>query len=379
MADNYSFKDAGGNTVTHASKDMGGGLQATRHIEVDEANVALAKADDTAHVSGDKGYMPLAVRKDSATALAGADGDYIPLIVDANGRLHVTSTATSAAGDIAHDEADSGNPVKFGGKAATSAPADVAAGDRVNAYFDANGRLVIDSDTLRALLPASIGVKAKAAALGVAIASDQVDADGASPVVTFFGQGAYFQDLSNSGSSGIAAGNAGRLRMTQQRELAVAPRSRWAYGSFASIANMADLLVTTTNAYSGYAGATTAFFDGADAGFGAGLRYVRIPMFEFTKGAMVGIYHNLGVNVTVSLRADITGQGASLSMLRPVIDSAIVASGGSVWFAPFPLASGADASMRYVPMLNMPMNYLIVQLLPASDPSSGSFYLAVAR
>lgn len=50
-------------------------------------------------------------------------------------------------GDVAHDAADSGNPVKIGGKAATSAPTAVTNGDRVNAYFDTNGRLVtlIDS------------------------------------------------------------------------------------------------------------------------------------------------------------------------------------------------------------------------------------------
>lgn len=111
MADNYTFKDASGNTITHASKDVGSGVQATRHVEVDEANVAIAKAEDAAHSSGDKGYMLLAVRKDTATALAGADGDYIPLIVDSAGRLHVTP----AAGVAAHDAANSGNPVKIGG------------------------------------------------------------------------------------------------------------------------------------------------------------------------------------------------------------------------------------------------------------------------
>lgn len=91
MADNYTFKDATGATITHASKDVGSGVQATRHVEVDEANVAIVKAADAAHSSGDKGLMVLAVRKDTAAALAGTDGDYIPLIVDANGRLHVRS------------------------------------------------------------------------------------------------------------------------------------------------------------------------------------------------------------------------------------------------------------------------------------------------
>lgn len=48
----------------------------------------LGKAEDSAHASGDTGIMLLAVRTDVAAALAAA-GDYVPLIVDASGRLHI--------------------------------------------------------------------------------------------------------------------------------------------------------------------------------------------------------------------------------------------------------------------------------------------------
>lgn len=48
----------------------------------------LGKAEDAAHSSGDVGVMLLAVRKDTATQLAGTDADYSPLINDASGRLH---------------------------------------------------------------------------------------------------------------------------------------------------------------------------------------------------------------------------------------------------------------------------------------------------
>ena len=98
-----------------------------------------------------------------------------------------------------------------------------------------------------------------------------------------------------------------------------------------------------------------------------------------SRGCTIGLYHNLGVDCTVTIRADITGANSSLSMQRPVIDSVIVASGATAFFASFPLAAGADATMRYVPQLNMPMYYAIVQILPASDPSSGTLYIAVAR
>ena len=55
-------------------------------------------------------------------------------------------------GDEAHDAADAGNPIKIGGKAASSAPGAVSAGDRVNAYFDVNGRLGVFLDALPALV-----------------------------------------------------------------------------------------------------------------------------------------------------------------------------------------------------------------------------------
>lgn len=55
----------------------------------------LAKAEDTAHASGDVGVAVWAVRKDTAAAVA-ADGDYIPLIVDSTGRLHINDTALLA-------------------------------------------------------------------------------------------------------------------------------------------------------------------------------------------------------------------------------------------------------------------------------------------
>lgn len=79
---------------------------------------ALSKAEDAAHASGDTGLMLLAVRKDAAAALAGTDGDYIPLIVDALGRLWV-----AAQGNVNSGAADSGAPVKVGGVYNSTAPA----------------------------------------------------------------------------------------------------------------------------------------------------------------------------------------------------------------------------------------------------------------
>jgi hypothetical protein len=49
----------------------------------------IVKTEDALHSSGDKGVMSLGVRADADGTLAGADGDYAPLQVDANGYLKV--------------------------------------------------------------------------------------------------------------------------------------------------------------------------------------------------------------------------------------------------------------------------------------------------
>jgi len=51
--------------------------------------LGLGKVEDAAHASGDVGVMSLAVRNDTPSALAGTDGDYIPLTTDSVGALHV--------------------------------------------------------------------------------------------------------------------------------------------------------------------------------------------------------------------------------------------------------------------------------------------------
>jgi hypothetical protein len=99
----------------------------------------LGKAEDAVHASGDVGVMALGVRNDT-NASYGADGDYCPQAVDSGGNQKVV-------GNIAHDGVDAGNPVKIGGKGVTSVPAAVSSGDRVDAYFDLNGRQVVKIDT----------------------------------------------------------------------------------------------------------------------------------------------------------------------------------------------------------------------------------------
>ena len=65
----------------------------------------------------------------------------------ANLKAEVVGTGTfavqaAAAGDVAHDAVDSGNPLKVGGKATNAEPAAVASGDRANFITDLVGKLI---------------------------------------------------------------------------------------------------------------------------------------------------------------------------------------------------------------------------------------------
>lgn len=155
MADNYSFKDASGNTQTHASKDVGAGAHASKHVPVDDAGVLIAKAEDAAHSSGDKGYMLLAVRKDTAAALAGADGDYIPLIVDANGRLHITGPVVAGSG-ATDDAAAAGELYPLAGLYQAAASVDeIDDGDIGRLRITRRRSLITAADHRRIVLTAS--------------------------------------------------------------------------------------------------------------------------------------------------------------------------------------------------------------------------------
>lgn len=125
-------------TVTvnaHAVTNAGTFAVQSTSIVPGVAATNLGKAEDAVHASGDTGIMALGVVNANYATMA-AEGDYAPFQLDQYGRLF---TFADSQGNVAHDGADSGNPIKIGGKATTSEPAAVANNDRVNAYFDANG------------------------------------------------------------------------------------------------------------------------------------------------------------------------------------------------------------------------------------------------
>jgi hypothetical protein len=94
MADNVAITAGAGTTV--ATEDEGGvHYQKVKLTASGTGTTAdLSKAEDSIAASGDHGIMALAVRADTPAA-TGADGDYVPLLTDANGRLHANAVIAS--------------------------------------------------------------------------------------------------------------------------------------------------------------------------------------------------------------------------------------------------------------------------------------------
>jgi hypothetical protein len=105
----------------------------------------LGKAEDAAHSDGDVGVMALGVRKDTPSALAGTDGDYIPPIFDANGRQYTNPRPGTAAADFAkaedaaHSDGDVG-VMALGVRQDSLASLAGTDGDYTPPLFDADGR-----------------------------------------------------------------------------------------------------------------------------------------------------------------------------------------------------------------------------------------------
>jgi len=84
----------------------------------------------------------------SGTALGTLRLSTFPLSIDAL----VNTFSANVGGTVAHDDIDSGSPVKIGGKARNADPVIVATGDRVDGYYDQLGKAVMVPLGVRALI-----------------------------------------------------------------------------------------------------------------------------------------------------------------------------------------------------------------------------------
>ncbi len=120
--------------------DANGRLRVDAEVSV---STGSDKEESTAHADGDIGAFMLAIRQDTLSDLAGADGDYAGLKIDALGRLWANAVV---AGDVADDAVDAGNPIKVGTRAVSGALAAVSAtGDRANMISDLYRRLWVNN------------------------------------------------------------------------------------------------------------------------------------------------------------------------------------------------------------------------------------------
>jgi hypothetical protein len=89
MADNVAITAGSGTTIATDDVSSAHFQKVKLAVGVADSAVMIGHLEDDVHNSGDAGIMGLTVRKDSAAATAGSDGDYQPEISDAQGRLWV--------------------------------------------------------------------------------------------------------------------------------------------------------------------------------------------------------------------------------------------------------------------------------------------------
>lgn len=98
----------------------------------------LYEATPTSVNDGDVGALGMTASRVLKAALHDAVGAAITTLpvslasVPSHAVTNAGTFAVQAAGDVAHDAADSGSPVKIGGYAASSAPTAASVADRVN-------------------------------------------------------------------------------------------------------------------------------------------------------------------------------------------------------------------------------------------------------
>jgi hypothetical protein len=166
-------------SIVQVAPDSTGKKIATDQL-VDGANTVeiqrVVLADDTTILARTRIKNSSAVPSDYGPVVHVApDGQQtmansLPVVIASN------QSVLGTGGEVAHDAADSGNPVKMGGKALTNTvvPTAVSAtGDRVNAWFDMNGAQ-ISRTGIRSTYTANYRLTARPYALLFAIGANTV-------------------------------------------------------------------------------------------------------------------------------------------------------------------------------------------------------------
>lgn len=140
-------------TVTTASKIVVDAITTASKIQVDALTTASKIQIDALTTASKVQVEFAAAQAVTFTTASKAIADITTaskIVADITTASKIVADVTTASkivaesvGDVASGSADSGNPIKIGGKAATSLPTTVAAGNRVNALYDSVGRQVV--------------------------------------------------------------------------------------------------------------------------------------------------------------------------------------------------------------------------------------------
>lgn len=175
--DYQRVKLACGPDGTATDVPVGGGVEAAAlRVTIASDSTGVLSIDDNGGAITVDGSVSLAAALPAGTNNIG-DVDVLSLPTLAN----VTTVATVSAltgGGVAHDGADSGNPVKVGGQARTTNPTAVADADRVNFTADDLGRQVVVLSQVRDLVThqhTQIASSSSETTIGTAVASTFLD------------------------------------------------------------------------------------------------------------------------------------------------------------------------------------------------------------
>lgn len=239
------------------------------------AATSLGKAEDAAHSSGDVGVAMLAVREATATDLSagGTDGDYEPLQVDANGKLHVNagtvtvaSHAVTNAGTFAVQaaatEADGANTT-LGAKAdAKSTATDTTAVTAMQVLKQISAS--VQAPPSQATTNAGTFVVQENGALLTSsqLIDDTIIADDAAftPATTKVNMAGFEADESSTDSVDEGDGGAARMTLDRKQIVTIQPHTAggWTVGNFTSgdtytaLTNSAQVIKGSAGSVGGY-------------------------------------------------------------------------------------------------------------------------------
>jgi len=149
MADNTTLNEGSGGDVI-ATDDISGVKHQRVKIEYGNDGSATDVSDANPLPVDDAGGS---LTVDNAGTFAVQVNAALPAGTNAIGKLAANSgvdigdvdvlTLPGVAGDVGHDAADSGNPIKVGAKAVDAEPTSVTANDRVDLIADLAGKLIV--------------------------------------------------------------------------------------------------------------------------------------------------------------------------------------------------------------------------------------------